>query len=371
MLTHQLQGAFEDAYEKAAASSQPDDWMNAALLGKQFSNAYREASRHPAAYQYLFTSPIGGGDVWRSESSYWNGQRPKASRALFSVPISRVNQAPANLEGLAKALLAPREIVRDADGWLDHHALPVCDEGVRFDELLSAIGLETYFLAMDGDAPQEVADRYFEHGEGNCSAWTPTPPEGDGWLLLAIYDTEDGPYAMFARRKQPKPIPRHRLRKIVLDDEQQPEPVGDGYLIPQFLTDVLTAAGLVAHGKQSKALAERLSGEAMKFRAAWAAQSGQRTGVAEDVEKAIRFAGMVFKAHRNDGYPGDVDGDHLQRIALECGLIEEREVSESCGANCSCADVGEFPSICYFNTKAAKDALDAAATPTQLQESPK
>ena len=96
-----------------------------------------------------------------------------------------------------------------------------------------------------------------------------------------------------------------------------------------------------------------------------AAQSGQRAGVAEDSAKAIRFAGMVFKAHRNGGYPSDVDGDHLQRMALECGLIEEREVSESCGANCSCADVGEFPSICYFNTKAAKDALDAAAAPTQ------
>ncbi|WP_343618763.1 hypothetical protein [Ralstonia sp.] len=48
MLTHQLQGAFEDAYEKAAASSKPDDWMNAALLGKQFSNAYRKLSDSPA-----------------------------------------------------------------------------------------------------------------------------------------------------------------------------------------------------------------------------------------------------------------------------------------------------------------------------------
>ncbi|MCM3581807.1 hypothetical protein M3795_15095 [Ralstonia pickettii] len=43
MLIHQLQGAFEAAYEKAAASSKPDDWMNAALFAKQFSNAHREA----------------------------------------------------------------------------------------------------------------------------------------------------------------------------------------------------------------------------------------------------------------------------------------------------------------------------------------
>lgn len=99
-----------------------------------------------------------------------------------------------------------------------------------------------------------------------------------------------------------------------------------------------------------------------------AAQSGQRTGVAEDAAKAVRFAGMVFKAHRNDGYPGDVDGDELQRVAIECGFLDERTVTESCGANCSCADVGEFPAICYFNTQAAKDAMQFAAAPTQQQE---
>lgn len=98
------------------------------------------------------------------------------------------------------------------------------------------------------------------------------------------------------------------------------------------------------------------------------AQSGLRASVTTEATKAIRFAGMVFKAYRNDGYPGDVDGDVLQRIALECGLIEEREVTESCGANCSCADVGEFPASCYFNTQAAKYAMEIAATPTQQPE---
>ncbi|MGM3410602.1 hypothetical protein [Ralstonia holmesii] len=48
MLIHQLQGAFEAAYEKAAASSKPDDWMNAALFAKQFSNAHREAFQQNA-----------------------------------------------------------------------------------------------------------------------------------------------------------------------------------------------------------------------------------------------------------------------------------------------------------------------------------
>src|SRR5690606_29906684 len=34
----------------------------------------------------------------------------------------------------------------------------------------------------------------------------------------------------------------------------------------QFLTDVMTAAGLVSHGKQCKALGERLGARAMKYR---------------------------------------------------------------------------------------------------------
>lgn len=34
----------------------------------------------------------------------------------------------------------------------------------------------------------------------------------------------------------------------------------------QFLTDVMTAAGLVSHGKQCKALGERLGAAAMKYR---------------------------------------------------------------------------------------------------------
>jgi hypothetical protein len=51
-------------------------------------------------------------------------------------------------------------------------------------------------------------------------------------------------------------------------------PINESQLAPptaeylQFLSDVMTAAGLVTHGKQSKALGERLGAAVMKFRAA-------------------------------------------------------------------------------------------------------
>lgn len=55
----------------------------------------------------------------------------------------------------------------------------------------------------DEDESHPVYQSYFEAADpdGNFSAWEPTPPEGDGWFLLAIGDTEDGPQAWFVRRE--------------------------------------------------------------------------------------------------------------------------------------------------------------------------
>lgn len=64
-------------------------------------------------------------------------------------------------------------------------------------------GYDLTCISLEFDAPEEVADQYFEHGSGDISAWEPTPPNGDGWFLIAIYDTEDGPYAAYAKPTQP------------------------------------------------------------------------------------------------------------------------------------------------------------------------
>lgn len=106
-----------------------------------------------------------------------------------------------DLQGMAGELLAPREIVRDKDGYLTHPALPICDEDVRADKFLAAFGLESFFRHMDGDISPEEYDRFYDEGSG-CAGWNPTPPDGDGWVLLEIYDTENGPYAMFARKER-------------------------------------------------------------------------------------------------------------------------------------------------------------------------
>ncbi|CAE6810826.1 hypothetical protein R69746_05610 [Paraburkholderia aspalathi] len=83
-----------------------------------------------------------------------------------------------------------------------------------------------------------------------------------------------------------------------------------------------------------------------------------------DAKSAQKFAGMVLKAHRNDGYPGDVDGGFLQQAALDCGLIEERTATEPCGEGCTCAEVADFPMQCYFNTDSGRAAIAQAEVKT-------
>ncbi|WP_186194431.1 hypothetical protein [Burkholderia gladioli] len=81
------------------------------------------------------------------------------------------------------------------------------------------------------------------------------------------------------------------------------------------------------------------------------------------VAALARFAGLVFAAHRNDGYPGDVDGADLQTWAEECGLIESREMFGPCGEQCSCADSArsdDWPIECYISTELGRSIKDAA-----------
>lgn len=110
----------------------------------------------------------------------------------------------------------------------------------------------------------------------------------------------------------------------------------------------------------SLAQAEREKDDAEKHAAEVSNANFELESKVAAAEKATRFAGLVLAQHRNDGYPGDVDGDDLQRFALESGMIEERLVESSCGSECSCADVGEFPTTCYFNTEAGKAAIAAS-----------
>jgi hypothetical protein len=120
-------------------------------------------------------------------------------RVLVTEPKEMTTALVNTFEGFADTLLAPRAIIRDRFGFVSHPAIPACDEDVRIDRLLSAFGLETKFIDLDSDLlAADAKDRMYE--AFNFTDWTPSPPDGDGWILLEIQETENGVYALFARR---------------------------------------------------------------------------------------------------------------------------------------------------------------------------
>lgn len=102
--------------------------------------------------------------------------------------------------GYERNFEAARLPARDEYGHVQHPDM----DGIGWDEFdmgpqLRAIGWQSKTVAFEDDASSEAQDRYSDSNSPDCSYWTPTPPEGASWLLAAIYDTEDGPVALFVR----------------------------------------------------------------------------------------------------------------------------------------------------------------------------
>ena len=93
------------------------------------------------------------------------------------------------------------EVKRDKEGMWLHPAFPWNsvkeDTDIRPD--IKKWGYEGCFRALDNDAPDEIVERYANSNDPDCSYWTPTKPKGKGWILGAIYDTEDGPVALWLK----------------------------------------------------------------------------------------------------------------------------------------------------------------------------
>jgi hypothetical protein len=105
--------------------------------------------------------------------------------------------------------LLPVTATRDEDGYFRHPALDhfwnVEMDGAergspeQWEAWEERNGVETRFAHLeseDMDHPAYV--EYFDNG-GNASLWGPAAPSGEGWFLINIGDSEDGPFAVFAR----------------------------------------------------------------------------------------------------------------------------------------------------------------------------
>lgn len=101
-------------------------------------------------------------------------------------------------------LIQPTPVVRDEDGMFWHPDLPSFEEGdeEKSKQWIADQGLSVLRVSLE-NAEVEIADRYFEAGEPDCSYWEPARPSGDDWFCLSINDTDDGPVCWWARRVTP------------------------------------------------------------------------------------------------------------------------------------------------------------------------
>lgn len=101
----------------------------------------------------------------------------------------------------------PVDVVRDSDGWFSHPQYlsePEWEdiefiERMDFDRYCAERGIETTITSMESD-DLEMLDQYVELGQCDCRDWEPSQPDGDGWFVLSIHDTEDGPVCVWGRR---------------------------------------------------------------------------------------------------------------------------------------------------------------------------
>jgi hypothetical protein len=95
--------------------------------------------------------------------------------------------------------IKPLEVKRDQYGYWSHpDYLAFCDgrefiPTAEFDQWMSERGLQWLVAYRDEDMIDPTADGC------DISAWQPESPEGEGWFVGSIHDTEDGAVCIWLR----------------------------------------------------------------------------------------------------------------------------------------------------------------------------
>ncbi|HCO3755925.1 TPA: hypothetical protein ACNTUM_000667 [Escherichia coli] len=71
----------------------------------------------------------------------------------------------------------------------------------EFNAFCEKHGIESTMVELECDDNEEVKKSYFEDGNPDISKWQPSRPEGDGWFIGSIHDTEDGAVCVWFRKK--------------------------------------------------------------------------------------------------------------------------------------------------------------------------
>lgn len=167
----------------------------------------------------VLPEPVGAMSATRPRTVAWNCMfTPEAGTKLYTEQQVRAllatggqAQAVPKLDDAWKVrMLDGQPLVRDKDGIGYHPALPDFDEGVKCADFFSALGIELKCgmaeNEMDSDAYEAMTENGLTEDGDNYNAWTPARPEGEGWNLVAVFDTEDGPACWWMRDKPAVPF---------------------------------------------------------------------------------------------------------------------------------------------------------------------
>lgn len=95
----------------------------------------------------------------------------------------------------------PMEPKRDKNGYWDHPGFPwlYMEEGMDVQAILEGMGFVVTFGWAESQLTFEEHDQMIEAND--FSNWRPEKPEGKGWYLISIRDTENGAAAIWVRKK--------------------------------------------------------------------------------------------------------------------------------------------------------------------------
>lgn len=103
--------------------------------------------------------------------------------------------------------VSTNELQRDENGYGHLPALkdfPMPEEGFAPGAVVNGNEVAIVHLLQDGPNHELAAN--WVGGDNNISAWIPTKPEGEGWILSAIFEHDEGPFAIYARPAAEKPL---------------------------------------------------------------------------------------------------------------------------------------------------------------------
>jgi hypothetical protein len=99
----------------------------------------------------------------------------------------------------ADDLPPPHTLIEYEDGSIAALMFHFAAEGHSFGAIAEQAGYRAIFVDLENDRSAEGQALFIENGDGGnvLDRWRPKPPEG--WMLGAIFDSEEGPCACFIR----------------------------------------------------------------------------------------------------------------------------------------------------------------------------